>query len=301
MKFKNNTLAPIVLFVYNRPWHTKQTLEALKKAEFINDSILYVYSDGPKNRRDRKQVAEVRRILNGINWVKKLEIVERDANYGLECSIQYGLNSIFNNYGHEKAIVLEDDILVGKYFLRYMNEALAKYHHSHKVYHVAANSLNLEDTIDRDTYFLHSATCWGWGTWKRAWHQNLISMDANYLLKQLERKQLLDLLNFNGSSPYLGMLKKNAINGNSSWAIKWYTFLVLNGKLALHPYRSLTANIGMDGSGTNMNEKGKNRNSDLDLADDIDLEIELEDIPFELNKRAYKHYEQYYSAQSVLA
>jgi hypothetical protein len=24
-------LAPIVLFVYNRPWHTQQTIEALQK------------------------------------------------------------------------------------------------------------------------------------------------------------------------------------------------------------------------------------------------------------------------------
>ena len=31
---QENNLAPIVLFVYNRPDHTRQTVEALQKNEF---------------------------------------------------------------------------------------------------------------------------------------------------------------------------------------------------------------------------------------------------------------------------
>ena len=42
-------LAPIVLFVYNRPWHTKQTVEALQKNELAKDSELFIYSDEAKN------------------------------------------------------------------------------------------------------------------------------------------------------------------------------------------------------------------------------------------------------------
>ena len=42
--------APIVLFVYNRPDHTKQTLEALSKNCLANKSRLFIYSDGPKKK-----------------------------------------------------------------------------------------------------------------------------------------------------------------------------------------------------------------------------------------------------------
>ncbi|HOD41388.1 MAG TPA: glycosyltransferase family 2 protein, partial [Candidatus Wallbacteria bacterium] len=42
-------LAPIVLFVYNRPDHTRRTVEALLKNEFAGESELIVFSDGPKN------------------------------------------------------------------------------------------------------------------------------------------------------------------------------------------------------------------------------------------------------------
>ena len=42
-------LAPIILFVYNRPEHTKKTIEALKKNELASESVLYVFSDGAKD------------------------------------------------------------------------------------------------------------------------------------------------------------------------------------------------------------------------------------------------------------
>ena len=46
---KLDDLAPIVLFVYNRPDHTKQTVEALQKNELAIDSELFIYSDAAKN------------------------------------------------------------------------------------------------------------------------------------------------------------------------------------------------------------------------------------------------------------
>ena len=44
-----NALAPIVLFVYNRPWCTEQTVTALLKNELADASDLMVSSDAPKN------------------------------------------------------------------------------------------------------------------------------------------------------------------------------------------------------------------------------------------------------------
>ena len=37
--------APIVLFVYNRLWHTQQTVEALQNNVLAKQSELYIYSD----------------------------------------------------------------------------------------------------------------------------------------------------------------------------------------------------------------------------------------------------------------
>ena len=53
---KENKLAPIVLFVYNRCDHTRQTIEALKKNQFAAESNLFIFSDAEKNENDKAKV-----------------------------------------------------------------------------------------------------------------------------------------------------------------------------------------------------------------------------------------------------
>ncbi|RZL31508.1 MAG: sugar transferase, partial [Pedobacter sp.] len=55
-------LAPIALFVYNRPQHTERTLKFLKQNELAVDSRLYIFSDGAKTDNDVDKVEEVRAI-----------------------------------------------------------------------------------------------------------------------------------------------------------------------------------------------------------------------------------------------
>ena len=52
--------SPIVLFVYNRPWHTQQTIEALQRNELAAESELYIYADGEKNGKISDSVLQVR-------------------------------------------------------------------------------------------------------------------------------------------------------------------------------------------------------------------------------------------------
>jgi len=102
-------LSPIVLFVYNRPDHTRQTVEALQKNELAEQSELFVYSDAPKNEEAKEKVKEVREYIRTIDGFKKVTIIEREKNWGLADSIIDGVTKIVNEYG--KIIVLEDDLV----------------------------------------------------------------------------------------------------------------------------------------------------------------------------------------------
>ena len=73
-------LAPIVLFVYNRLWHTQQTVEALKNNKLSKNSKLFVFSDGWKNPEDKQNVEEVRNFIKSINGFKDIEIVIQEKN-----------------------------------------------------------------------------------------------------------------------------------------------------------------------------------------------------------------------------
>ncbi len=46
---KKDNLAPIILFAYNRPIHTKHTIEALQNNTLAKDSELFIFSDAPKH------------------------------------------------------------------------------------------------------------------------------------------------------------------------------------------------------------------------------------------------------------
>jgi len=240
------SLSPIAIFVYNRPDHTKRTIEALKKNELAAISDLFVFSDGPKdNNLSRSQVAEVRQYLKTISGFKSVKIIERLENQGLAKSIIAGVTEIVNIFG--RVIVLEDDMITSQYFLQYMNEALDFYNNDDRVISIHAYIYPIKEKLP-ETFFLRGADCWGWATWKRGW--DLFESDGQKLLDELKSKKLIKEFNFSGSYPYVQMLQDQIAGRNNSWAIRWYASAFLKNKLTLYPGKSLINNIGFDGSGT---------------------------------------------------
>ena len=61
--------SPIALFVYNRPDHTKRSIEALSQNELAEKSELFVFSDGPQNESDIKVVSEIRSYLRTVKEI----------------------------------------------------------------------------------------------------------------------------------------------------------------------------------------------------------------------------------------
>ncbi|KYJ86926.1 glycosyltransferase [Sulfurovum riftiae] len=239
-----DNLSPVVLFVYNRPWHTEQTVEALQKNELASESELFVYSDAAKNEEAQKSVSEVREYLKTIDGFKKVTIVEREKNWGLADSIIDGVTKVVNEYG--KIIVLEDDLITSPYFLRFMNESLKMYENNTNVASIHAYIYPIKDLPE--TFFIKGADCWGWATWKDRW--KIFEADGQKLLEELKSRKLEKEADFNGSYEYTQMLKDQIKGKNNSWAVRWYMSAFLKGMLTLYPGKSYIENIGNDESGT---------------------------------------------------
>jgi GT2 family glycosyltransferase len=236
--------APIVLFVYNRPRHTQQTIEALQKNELATHSNLFVYSDAPKTEQDQEKVQEVRTYIRLISGFKKITIIERELNWGLADSIIDGVTSIINRYG--KIIVLEDDIVTSPYYLHYMNDALDFYQNEEKVMHISGWNYPINTEGLDETFFLRTSSCWGWSTWKRAW--KFFDKDPQNLVDTFTKKNRSDF-DFNVKAGMWSQVTENLSGKLNTWAIFWYaTVFKVNG-LCLHPSNSLVKNIGHDGSG----------------------------------------------------
>lgn len=76
------TSTPIALFVYNRPQHTRKTLESLMANAEFSDSPLYVFCDGAKSKKDIPIVRETRELIRSYE-LDNTAIIERDENIGL--------------------------------------------------------------------------------------------------------------------------------------------------------------------------------------------------------------------------
>ncbi|MCX6715601.1 MAG: glycosyltransferase [Candidatus Taylorbacteria bacterium] len=245
------TPAPIALFVYNRPEHTRKTIEALRANTLAGESELFIFSDGPKNTEQKKAVREVRDYIKTITGFRRIEIVERAENFALSKSIISGVTDIVNRYS--KIIVMEDDLVTSPYFLKYMNEGLELYKNEKSVASIHGYVYPSKKTLP-ETFFLRGADCWGWATWKRAW--KAFELDGNKLLIELEKKGLISKFDLDGTYDFSATLKRQIDGRCDSWAIRWHASAFLVNMLTLYPGRSLVNNIGRDGSGTHAGDTG---------------------------------------------
>lgn len=240
------TLAPILLFVYNRPLHVRRSIESLLANELAKESELYIFSDAAKDEATQPNVNEVRQFIHSIKGFKEIHYVERTENWGLARNIIDGVTRLVNEYG--RVIVLEDDLIVAPYFLQFMNDALETYKDEDNVCHIQACDFT-KDPILPDTFLIKWTGSWGWATWKRAW--KLFNPNGQELLDELIKRKLTYRFDFNGKYGYTRMLRNQIKGKNNSWAIRWNASLFLADKLSLNVGKSLIQNEGFDGSGTN--------------------------------------------------
>jgi len=255
-----NSLAPIALFVYNRPGHTRRTVEALLANPQAARSDLFVYADGPKSASDAGPVAEVRAYLAEVSGFKSLTVQASAYNRGLANSIIAGVSDMLGRF--ERVIVLEDDLVTSPHFLSYMNRALELYRDDERVVSVHGYIYPMVGELP-ETFFLRGADCWGWGTWRRGWR--LFEPDGRLLLKELQGRRLTGAFDLGHAFPFTRMLREQVEGKKDSWAIRWHASAFLKGALTLYPGRTLVRNVGHDASGTNC---GATKSFDSELAEE---------------------------------
>lgn len=280
----DNALAPILLFVYNRPQHTRRLLDSLLANDECRLSSLYVYSDGARDEASASAVAEVRAIVHSVTGFARIEVIEREKNMGLAANVIDGVTTQVRAHG--RVIVLEDDLVLSPFFLRFMNDALSVYADEPRVGHIQACDFTGDPSLP-DTFLIKFTGSWGWATWERAWRH--FNPDGKQLLARLEQTRQTRRFDFNGAYRFTRMLRRQIAGKNNSWAIRWNASLFVDNILSLNVGRSLVANVGFDGSGTNCG------GGNLYASNLAQHPIEVVKItPIEENMEARRRFERYY-------
>lgn len=245
-----NNFAPIVLFVYNRLDHTRKTVEALQKNELVSESELFVYADGPKENASEEQknkINAVREYVSSITGFKSVNLNFAEKNIGCADSIIRGITEVVNKYG--RVIIVEDDIVTNKFFLRFMNEGLEFYESDKRIFTLGStcNKISFPKNYKYDVFLSCRSVSWGWATWKDRWALADWDIDNYEIIKHPTKKQIKNF-NVGGDDMYDMLLMQ--LNGEiDAWDIRWDYCIRKNNGYTLIPTKSLSYNCGQDGSG----------------------------------------------------
>lgn len=238
--------APIAVFCYRRPEHLRNTLRSLMQCEGFQESPVFVFGDGPRNEAEHEAVQAARdtaRELLGERARYRFSPVNR----GLSESVISGVDEILKD--HERVIVIEDDLVLDRWFLMFMNDALDRYADAERVFQVSGHMFDVPEIRDRDAaLFFPLTSSWGWATWRRAWSR--FDAAATGWKELFGDKELRLRFNLDGAYDYASMLEAQMNGKRDSWAIRWYWSVFRADGLVLFPPVSMVQNKGLDGSGT---------------------------------------------------
>lgn len=240
--------APIIIFAFNRLDALKNTIGSLLKNEEAKDSDLFVFVDGPRPQKEgeAEKVRAVQDYVKSIKGFKNVSYTFSESNKGLGNSIIAGVTEVINQYG--RAIVLEDDLVLAKNFLSFMNYGLDLYEKKQKVFSICGytNKVKVPKDYDYDAYFCTRSSSWGWATWADRWNS------VDWKLKDwYNHEKKSSAFNKWGGSDCWKMLNDWHNGKNHSWAIRFCFAQFLQDKLSLFPIISKVDNEGFDGEGTN--------------------------------------------------
>ncbi len=242
--------APVLVFTYNRPEHTKELFDSLGRCKGIETHDLYVFSDGAKNADAESKVNAVREYLREISKTsafKSITVFEQEKNKGLANSIIDGVTKIINQCG--TVIVLEDDLCVADDLLEYMQSCLEYYESDNRVGAISgfSHTLKCKKEDENKVYKSRTGNSWGWATWKNRWDRVDWEVTDYNIFKSNHKSRA----KFNAQQEGISNMLDQQMEGKiDSWAVRWDYFFFKNGLWTIYPYFSKVVNNGFDGSGT---------------------------------------------------
>lgn len=247
--------APVAVFAFRRLDLLRRTLTALERCEGFASSPVVVFSDAARAgvAGEERQVEKLRVWLR--RWCSRhgAELREAAVNRGLRASITGGVSELTERYG--RVVVLEDDIVVSRHFLRFMKDGLAACEDRETIYQISGYFIPHRRRLPA-VGAMGAPACWGWATWRRAWRW--YNDDAAALYEQVRQRDTR-AFDINGTYHNLEALRRNAEGTLDTWGVRWYASMFLRGGLVVYPALSLSRNIGFGGGGTNCGASAMDR------------------------------------------
>ena len=238
---------PLLLIAFNRPEPTARVLAVLRQ---LQPERLYVACDGPRPDRpgEADRCAQVRELIEAsIDWPCQLHKLFQPSNLGCRRGVMAALDWFFDEV--EEGIVLEDDILPDPSFFPFCQELLERYRHDTRIGVIAANNHQRQAPADGSSYrFSIYSHCWGWASWRRAWHCHDPELVGWPAFREAGWLQQLGGHEF--ARTWGGWLDALDAGRIDTWDMVWQFSCWQQGLLTVIPEVELVENIGFTSEAT---------------------------------------------------
>jgi hypothetical protein len=247
--------SPVAFLVFNRPETTRRVFAEISKAR---PGKLLVVSDGPRTDRpdEARLCAEVRKIIEGVDWDCDILTNYADENLGCARRISSGIDWVFENV--DEAIFLEDDCLPEPSFFRFCDEMLKRFRNNEQIMAISGDNFQFGSRHSTFSYyFSRYVHVWGWASWRRAWNFYDVHMS---LWPELNQNGWLQKLFENKRDvAYWEKVFDLAYQGKTgTWDYQWLFACWQQSGLSVIPSVNLISNIGFGAGATHTeNEGGK--------------------------------------------
>ena len=219
----------IITVGYNRPDSMQQLLNTVVNADYENDKVDLIISIDKGERQ-----SEIIKVAENIKWSygeKKIRAFsERQGlrNHIIQCGDM-------TEY-YDAVVVLEDDLMVSKYYYTYVKQALAFYCDDCKIAGISLYKHQTHPGVYRpfepvnngyDVYMQQFAMSWG-----QCWSNTMWKKFKNWYLENEQK----DLTEGNVLPEYISNWNKQ------SWLKYYMRYIVEKDKYFVYPYFSLSTN-----------------------------------------------------------
>ncbi len=247
--------APIIIPTLNRANHLKELIASLQNNSYAKYTELFIGLDFPPSEKYQKGYDECCRFLDSeIDGFAKVNIIKRDENFGPSKNAKDLFKIVSKKY--DRYIFLEDDNVVSKNFIEFMDKALEKYEEDDEILQICGYAYPFQSKSNyANVIRTPIANAWGYGTWfsKRAKMDAEISID---FFKKNLRNIIKSCRAIIRNTSALGYVM-DCIVKNEDVAFgdhKRSVYYSIKSKYCISPIKTMVHNYGFDGSGEHCNK-----------------------------------------------
>lgn len=241
----------ILIFAYNRPEHLKKCLQSLSKNNLYSECEVTICVDGCKNNALPHEIELQQQTVNvakNENWEFEISLIINEHNLGLSKQYFSKIDLLFEK--HDNLIVVEDDIILGVYFLDYMKQAFIKYCDETGISMILGYVYSIPFLGKNHTsFFAKSSGNKAFGITKKSWKK--LDRTCKGWEKLKTSSKLRKRFNLPGINCSQLLIDEMEGKKNVSWDSILYWNCFANNLLGLCPDQTLAIDNGWDYSGTN--------------------------------------------------